>query len=61
MRKGSICIYTDDSCIESHAGSAAVYLEKEQMRNAYIGTGATSTLYAAQLQGIDIAPMIAKA
>ena len=44
-----------------HVGAAAVYLEKGQMRNAYMGTDATSTVYAAELQGINLALTMATA
>ena len=55
IRKEGICLYTDGSCIGGHVGAAAVYPEKRQMRNAYMGTDATSTVYAAELQGINLA------
>ena len=60
IAKDSICSYTDGSSIGGHVGAAAVYLDAGQMRNTYIGTDSTSTVYAAELQGINLALAIAK-
>lgn len=51
IAKDRICIYTDGSSIGGHVGVAAVYLDAGQMRNTYMGTDSTSTVYAAELQG----------
>ena len=53
--EGGICIYTDGSRIGGHVGAAAVYLEKRQISNAYMGRDATSTVYVAELHGINLA------
>ncbi|KAI6789402.1 hypothetical protein KC331_g213 [Hortaea werneckii] len=55
IKKEGISIYTDGSCIGGHVGAAAVYPETRQMRNAYMGTDATSTVYVAELEGINLA------
>jgi hypothetical protein len=44
-----------------HVGATAVYPEKKQMRDISMGTDATSTAYAAELQGIQLAAAMAKA
>lgn len=59
-QKISICIYTDGSYIAGDVGAAAVNLKKRQMRNAYMGTDATSTVDAAELQGINLALTLAE-
>lgn len=60
IAKDSICTYTDGSSIGGHVGAAAVYLDTGQMRNTYMGTDSTSTAYAAELQGINLALAMAK-
>lgn len=60
IAKDRICIYTDGSSIGGHVGAAAVYLDAGQMRNTYMGTDSTSTVYAAELQGVNLALAMAK-
>jgi ribonuclease HI len=55
----SISIYTDGSDINGEIGAAAVCPLTHQTRSVYMGTGATSTVYAAELQGISLALQIA--
>lgn len=49
-------VHGRQSCIGGHVGAATVNLEKGQM-----GTDATSTIYAAEKQGINVALIMAKA
>ena len=60
IAKDRICIYTDGSSIGGHVSAAAVYLDVGQMRSTYMGTDLTSTVYAAELQGINLTLAIAK-
>ena len=52
---GNILPSTTCKYLGGHVGAAAVYPEKRQMRNAYMGTDATSTVYVAELEGINLA------
>jgi ribonuclease HI len=49
------CIYTDGSSTGGHIGCAAVWPNKRQTESAYMGTADMSTVYAAELQGINMA------
>ncbi|KAJ6436838.1 reverse transcriptase [Purpureocillium lavendulum] len=53
-------IYTDGSGINGQIGAAAVCSTIQQTRSAYMGTEATSTVYAGELQGISLALDIAQ-
>jgi ribonuclease HI len=59
--KGNVCIYTDGSSIGGHVGAAAVCLDTGQTSKTYIGTDANSTVYAVELQGINLALAMAEA
>ncbi len=48
--KDNTCIYTDGSCIQGHAGAAAVWPAKQMRKSAYMGPETTSTVYAAELK-----------
>ena len=55
----SIAIYTDGSGIDGEIVAAAVCTLTQQTRSVYMGIGASSTVYAAELQGIYLALQIA--
>ncbi|PPJ61058.1 hypothetical protein CBER1_07391 [Cercospora berteroae] len=56
----NICIYADGSGIGGCIGAAAVCLTANRIERTYMGTDATSTVYAAELQGINLALQIAQ-
>ena len=55
----STCIYTDGSRINGHIGAAAVLPVRQKTMKAYVGPESASTVYAAELQGINLALQIA--
>jgi ribonuclease HI len=55
----SIFIYTDGSGIDNQVGAAAVSPLTRSTRKSYMGNSETSTVYAAELQGIKLALQIA--
>ncbi|KAK9443888.1 uncharacterized protein VB005_02413 [Metarhizium brunneum] len=56
----AIHIYTDGSGINGHVGAAAVCTTTSQIKSAYMGDDAVSTVYAGELQGISLALQIAQ-
>lgn len=54
-KDADIYIYTDGSGIDGHAGAAAVRPGPWHSKTAYMGTEATSTVYVAEVQGINMA------
>jgi ribonuclease HI/exonuclease III len=55
----SLFVYTDGSGINNHVGAAAVSPLTRCTKLAYMGDSETSTVYAAELQGIRLALQIA--
>jgi ribonuclease HI len=54
-KEGSLNIYTDGSGIEGEIGSAALCPLTQQVRSVHMGLDTESTVYAAELQGVNLA------
>jgi hypothetical protein len=59
-KEGSLNIYTDGSGIEGEIGSAALCPLTQQVRSVHMGPDTESTVYAAELQGVNLALQIAQ-
>ncbi|KAI0435648.1 hypothetical protein F4803DRAFT_299687 [Xylaria telfairii] len=57
--RNTLLIYTDGSGIDGHTGAAAVCPRIRQTRKAYMGRDTVSTVYAGELQGINMALQLA--
>jgi ribonuclease HI len=53
-------IFTDGSGYQGHVGSAAVVLDLNTYFTAYLGTESVSTVYAAELKGMQMALAMVK-
>jgi CRISPR/Cas system CSM-associated protein Csm5 (group 7 of RAMP superfamily) len=60
IKEDNLSIYTDGSSIKGEIGSAAVCLTTQQTRAVHMGSDTTSTVYAAELQGISLTLQLAK-
>ncbi|KAJ3571479.1 hypothetical protein NPX13_g5362 [Xylaria arbuscula] len=58
--RNTLLIYTDGSGINGHTGAAAVCPKIRQTRKAYMGRDTVSTVYAGELQGINMALQLAQ-
>jgi ribonuclease HI len=59
-KEDSLSIYTDSSGIKGEIGSAALCPLTQQLRSAHMGPDTASTVYAVELQGINLALQIAQ-
>jgi ribonuclease HI len=59
IKPGTLCIFTDGSILNGHAGAAAVAPELncndiQTTRTEYMGTKSTTTIHVAELKGIAL-------